>query len=294
MEPWPLGVSALWDAPQHAAWVALWWRLLTLVSVLNVALWAWFAARAIPEASPWSGRRVQAALSAGYTFGCAFRALLPRADVQRICLVDSWLSSVAVGRSVATVAELCFAAQLALVLRELSTRGGDRLTNALSAAVLPLLALAELCSWYAVLTTDYLGNTLEQSLWTATGALVTTALFRTALSTGGPMRTRLAALSLTGAGFVSFMSLVDVPMYLARWRQGRGTAARTLHWLEGLRDASTRWVVTFRWEDWSEEVPWMSLYFSCAVWVSISLIAPLPGVAAERPGEPDGAPRPTP
>ncbi len=41
-------------------------------------------------------------LCAAYVFGCAFRSVLPRADVQRICLFDTWLSSVVVGRSVAT------------------------------------------------------------------------------------------------------------------------------------------------------------------------------------------------
>ena len=52
-------------------------------------------------------------LCAAYVFGCAFRSFLPRADVQRICLFDTWLSSVTVGRTVATIAEVAFAAQWA-------------------------------------------------------------------------------------------------------------------------------------------------------------------------------------
>ncbi len=55
-------------------------------------------------------------LCAAYVFGCAFRSFLPRADVQRICLFDHWTSSVAVGRSVATIAEVCFVAQWAIML----------------------------------------------------------------------------------------------------------------------------------------------------------------------------------
>ena len=55
-----------------------------------------------------SGIGLMLLLCAAYVFGCAFRSLLPRADVQRICLFDTWLSSVVVGRSVATVAEICF------------------------------------------------------------------------------------------------------------------------------------------------------------------------------------------
>ena len=30
--------------------------------------------------------------------------------------------------------------------------------------------------------------------------------------------------------------------------------------------------VTHRWEDWKQEMPWMSLYFSVAVWFSISFM----------------------
>jgi hypothetical protein len=38
-----------------------------------------------------------------------------------------------------------------------------------------------------------------------------------------------------------------------------------------LRDASTRWVVTHDFAQWKEEIPWMSLYFTAAVWASLAL-----------------------
>ena len=68
----------------------------------------------------YASRRLQLLLSAGYVFGCAFRSALPVYDVPRIALFDVWLSSVIVGRSVATFAELCFVAQWALLLREIA------------------------------------------------------------------------------------------------------------------------------------------------------------------------------
>jgi hypothetical protein len=47
-----------------------------------------------------------------------------------------------------------------------------------------------------------------------------------------------------------------------------------------------RWVVSHRWQDWRNEVVWMSLYFSVAVWISIALVhSPVPEVhiaAGER------------
>jgi hypothetical protein len=39
-------------------------------------------------------------------------------------------------------------------------------------------------------------------------------------------------------------------------------------------------VVSHRWQDWQNEVAWMSLYFSVAVWLSIALVhAPVPARA---------------
>jgi hypothetical protein len=41
--------------------------------------------------------------------------------------------------------------------------------------------------------------------------------------------------------------------------------------IEGLRDVSTRWVVTHDLTHWKGEIAWMSLYFSAAVWASLAL-----------------------
>jgi hypothetical protein len=107
----------IWSNP-----VAVWWSFLVLVSAANIALLLGLGAC---FRGAHNERRVRAfaiepllLLSAAYVFGCAFRSVLPRADVQRICPFDTWLSSVQVGRSVATVAEICFAVQCAIVLRE--------------------------------------------------------------------------------------------------------------------------------------------------------------------------------
>merc|ERR1712118_278525 len=55
-----------------------------------------------------------------YVVGCFFRAVWPRIDVERICFFDSPISVTLVGRSLATVAELCFAWQIGLVLKRLA------------------------------------------------------------------------------------------------------------------------------------------------------------------------------
>ena len=60
-------------------------------------------------------------------------------------------------------------------------------------------------------------------------------------------------------------------MYLARWRAKAADGGRHFGALEGLRDASTRWIVTHDLAEWKDEIAWMSLYFSAAVWASLAL-----------------------
>ena len=72
-------------------------------------------------------------------------------------------------------------------------------------------------------------------------------------------------------GFLAFLASVDVPMYLTRWRTGAADGNRRLSHREGLRDVRFRWIVTHDIAEWKDEIPWMSLYFSVAVWASLAL-----------------------
>jgi len=252
-----------------------WWGLLALVSSANVGLW-FLLYRQFHEhpagtlGSP-SGIEPMLLLCAAYVFGCAFRSFLPRADVQRICLVDSWLSSVLVGRSVATVAEICFAAQWAIILTQLGGIAEADTTLNASRTIVPLILIAECCSWYAVLTTNYLGNAIENSIWAVAFLVVGIGLCRLLPEFDGPVRLALV-IAITGiAGYLAFLITIDVPMYLNRWQTGLANGRKLLRPLEGLYDASTRWVVTRDFAHWKDEIAWMSLYFSAAVWASLAL-----------------------
>src|SRR3569833_398487 len=256
--------------------VAVWWSLLTLVSGANVAFW-FLLYRQLHDPAAAMGVSSQTSsmlvLCAAYVFGCAFRSVLPRADVQRICLVDSFLSSIFIGRSVATIAELAFAAQWAIILRQLGgVAGADTAVNAAS-VILPLILIAEICSWYAVLTTNFLFNAIENSLWAVTFAVIGVGRGRLLPEFEGVVRWLLIAGIVGIAFYLAFLIVVDVPMYLNRWRAGLLDGGRYLRPLEGLRDTATRWVVTHEFDHWKDEIAWMSLYFSAAVWASLALCA---------------------
>ena len=257
--------------------VFLWWFFLCAVSGLNVLAWSVSAAtlgRRRPGLSPeaYATRRLQLLLSAGYVFGCAFRSVLPVYDVPRICIVDTWLSSVIVGRSVATFAELCFAAQWALLLREISRAGGNGPARSSALVIVPLIAIAETFSWYSVLTTSNLGHVIEESIWAVSAGLLVTSLVAYWPRCNSVLRPLLAAWCAAGIAYIAFMFLVDVPMYWARWLVDESGGRMYMSIAQGALDASERRIVSHRWEDWMSEVAWMSLYFSVAVWISIAMI----------------------
>jgi len=253
--------------------VETWIWFLRALSIFNIALWlrmlaAYRRDSALQGAELRRYRRRQLILSALFVFGCAFRSILPRADVQRICLFDTGLSVVFIGRSVATIAEMAFMAQWALLLGESAGPGQRDVARIVSRILVPLIAVAELCSWYAVLSTNYLGNAFEQSIWTFSAVLVVLGLVWR--ERGARERFVGIAVALIGA-YVLFMSMVDVPMYLHRWRLDELAQRPYFSFLDGLRDAATRRVVTREWAAWHQEIPWMSLYFSTGVWVSLWL-----------------------
>ena len=148
--------------------------------------------------------------------------------------------------------------------------GVDTTLNA-AWVIVPLILIAECFSWYAVLTTHYLGNAIENSIWAVAFFLIGIGLCRLLPEFDGPVRAVIVVTILGIAGYLAFLMTVDVPMYLGRWRAEVADGSRRLRPLEGLRDVSTRWIVTHDLAEWKDEIAWMSLYFSAAVWASLAL-----------------------
>jgi hypothetical protein len=291
--------AALWNlllchrpADFLSSGVVAWWTTLCAVGVVNLCGWQRCAAllarrRASAEPSGYRLQRWQLLLSAVFVLGCGFRSLFPRADVQRLGLIDSWVSSVLVGRSVATVAELCFMAQWALLLRQAGKDAGSRFGVAIAWLIVPLIAAAEVCSWYAVLTTCYLGNAVEETIWALSASLLVVGCLTVWSRCRAARRPFLAAALVLGVSYVLFMCLVDIPMYVSRWQADEASGRCYLAISEGLQDAWSRRVVTFAWEQWRPEIPWMSLYFSVCVWWSLALVHAPRLSAKPEPDTPD-------
>jgi hypothetical protein len=257
------------------AWL-IWRSFLCAATAINVVAWVYSAWRlgrtgTHQPSGVRATRRRLLWLSGVYVLGCGFRSVLPMVDVPRICLHDTWISRIVVGRSVATVAELCFAAQWALLLREAGAATGGGLAAGVARILLPMIVVAEVFSWCAVLTANYFLHAAENSLWMLAGALVIAGFVSVWPHVDEMGKRFLAAAIAGGASYVTFMMFVDVPMYLSRWQDEleAGNAYRSLR--EGMSEMIRRCIVTHDWAAWRDDFVWLSLYFTAAVWASIAL-----------------------
>jgi hypothetical protein len=149
------------------------------------------------------------------------------------------------------------------------------------------------CSWAGILTTCNLGHVAEESIWTLCAALLLVGclfVWWRSRAVRGPF---LAAALALGVLYVAFMCTVDVPMYVSRWQADEASGRAYLALGPGLYDSWSRRVVTFSWAEWQAEIPWMTLYFSVAVWWSLALVL-VPRVGPDLMSDASRAPQPTP
>ena len=238
-----------------------WWMALCAAALANAALWgvsAWWLA---PDPGVETTRHVLLWLSAVYVAGCAFRSVLPMIDVPRFCLHDTAISRIFVGRSVATVAELAFVAQWALLMHE---AGAVRA----AAATMAIIVVAEGLSWLAVLTRNDLYHAAENALWTVAAAFAA-AFLASRWSHQGAVGRQVIVIALASAAlYIGFMVVYVVPMYLRRWRPDG--AYLTLG--EGLRQVLGHCKVEHDWSHWRQDAAWLTPYFTVCVWLSIALV----------------------
>jgi hypothetical protein len=272
-----------------------WWLGLCTVSAINIGLLARFWITHLKKRSNRGQRaylrqRQLLWLSSFFVLGCAFRAFLPRADLRRITLVDSPLSSILVGRTVATIAELCFAAQWAILLKTFARPAKLNGIVTFSRLILPAILIAEIFSWRGVLTTNNFWHFLEESVWGSCEiGLTASALVMRRRYQGSPKQF-MGWMAVCGAIYVTYMFTLDIPTYYSRWRLDQVSGKIYTGFREGLTNLAFQWTTTHNPKDWEGEFIWMMIYFSLAVWVSLAFTqAPI-----DRLDEGFGLPKNTP
>jgi hypothetical protein len=204
-----------------------------------------------------------------YTLACAVRSIWPRHDGERICFYDSPLSYVIVGRSLATIAELSFMAQLSIII--------SLVINKLYLADIwfSLNIIAQSCCWFSVLTQDQRGHVIEESIWMMTVfsmIIVLTNFFF--FEKKEKQLTKSVSLFIKiflccGILYVIFMCYIDIPMYFNRYLQDSLNNRRYKSFSEGFDEINRCLNISKDDTVWKEEIPWMTAYFTFAVWSSM-------------------------
>lgn len=255
--------------PRPEARVLWWWRALCAVAVLNVGLWL-----ALWQFGAGHGMHadLQLVLSGVYVAVCAYRSVLPRVDLERLVVVDTRLSSIFLGRTAATVAEVCFALQLGLLAHQLAGHAGLPGVQQAAWAVPVFMAVAQAFCWHSVLTLNHITQAVESLLWAAGFAWLAALLALIALDSTGWVQWLAVGGALASLAFVTYVLRVDAPMYWRRYRQGRTRGQAYLPLAHGLRDAWHRRVPSGSWAAWKADALWLTPYFSVGVWASLAIV----------------------
>jgi hypothetical protein len=198
-----------------------------------------------------------------YVVACAIRAIWPRTDGDRHCFFNTFLSHVSIGRAVATIAELSFMTQIGLGLIRLNGN------TFIPSMLLVMNGLSQTCCWYAVLTQNQLGHVIKEFIWMISALIVLIFLFdmNKVRTSDGILFRRIGIF----IGFLSilFMFFVSIPMYVNRYEIDIRYKKKYMTITQGWHDIQRCAIASQSDSYWVHEMPWMTLYFSVAVWISL-------------------------
>ncbi len=264
-------------AYQSEHYTLLWWSCLTRIATLNIFLWVWtYASCSSAQLQDDFHKQAHLYLSGIYVSVCAYRSVYPRIDLERYCLFDhGTISSIFLGRAAATIAEIAYSCQFALLLHKLGTIHGHTNMKMLSYIIMPCITVAQVCCWCGVVTINHIWHAIEESIWALISAIIG-GCFASILIYGTD-KIEIYYLSWFGCvasvAYFYFMVTVDVPMYYKRYKASKSKEQRINSVTKGLKDAWSRRVVTKNWNHvWKEEAAWLTGYFSLAVWMSIAMV----------------------
>lgn len=247
----------------------LWWRFLCAIAVINILVWM---AAIWVRSDMQDFSLAQPILSGIYVMVCAFRSLYPRIDLERYCLFDTPVSSVVLGRSFATIAEICFSIQCALLINNLGVLLGSSAIIYISYLIVPIIVVAQVFCWYAAMTLKHFWHGAEELAWLVMVSLAAICFLEGISRLTGFYQVLMIIGLFSCVGSAYIMLYLDIPMYLSRMKDSSRLGLKYLSVKEGINDALSRRVQTSDWEVWKKEALWITPYFTVGVWLSIGMM----------------------
>ena len=164
-----------------------------------------------------------------FYINCLVRGLFPRIDVSRTCFFGGFISSVIVGRVLATIGELAFVLcvrnyikQHLMVYRRIQRYSFGTLFKItmlflLNYSILVVAILAEIQSWKSVIFKDNNYHVMEETLWFCMGIYTTmmTVFFKHWIPMSKYKNFNNSLIWISSL-YCVYMFFVDIPMYLER------------------------------------------------------------------------------
>ena len=194
-----------------------------------------------------------------YVLVNTLRSIHPKRDVENICLNKSKFSSVLIGRSIATVAEISFIVLLTIYYNKIANNKYSAYTK----LIIAIIIISEIFSWLGCTTKNQIYNTLEESGWALSFIIFSVIVYQ--INSEKPsdnLRFQLFCYVL----FVVYLLAVDIPMYYKRWENSK---KKYLSISQGIDDIKNPKLITNDYNIWKQEMIWQTGYFFFASWYSI-------------------------
>ena len=191
-------------------------------------------------------------LMAVYVIVNCLRAIYPKRDVESTCLHKSHLSSIMFGRTIATIAEICFILLLINYYKSISDNNISSKTN----LVLIIIIISEVFSWLGCLTKNQIYNSLEESGWLVSFLIFSKITWDILRVRNDDFNLKFQLFCYTC--FIIFLFFIDIPMYYNRYKNHK---KGYLSINQGLKSIMSCKIVTNNYDTWKDEILWQSGYF---------------------------------
>ena len=262
-------------SPNEILWI--WYVSMCTISIVNMSMLIYLYKKI--KATTFY-EKIMKSLAIPWTFECGYRCFFPSLYLQRYVFWDTPLNSILIDRTLAFIGEMCWVTQTALALVYVSYDVLGKRTTWIEltgvAAVLVYL-VAEFTSYYNTATTNEFYAALEVILdgasyllmWPASMYLFCKCQGRIFGSSG---KAYLFVMILLCLIYPAYNFFVDAPMYMERYHEDQRNHKSYFTFWSGLKDAAVRRVPTRQYEDWSQDMGWMTAYFTIGVWSSLLMM----------------------
>lgn len=219
-----------------------------------------------------------------YVFVCALRSIWPRADGPGLCIHDNYISTPFVGRCFTTIAEISFSIFVVsitnIILESFKNLNGVNVIQKLNNSMVIFISIAQIFCWIGIITQDPSYNVIEESIWTIFGSIML-VIYLTLYSKidklpSTPQLKKIKSIIpyilLACTIYILFMSYNDVPMYFKRAKEQRDKNASYNSLYDGIQEMKKCKKVTTSYQEWKNDIPWLTFYFTVIVWGCIYML----------------------